>query len=61
MKGGKVELRLLTQGPADLELWDVGHEAQLFCRVFSAKLAVTTAVLKQGRAAGAQNRRRIVT
>jgi len=39
--GGKVLLRLSTQGPADLELWDVGHEAQLFQRVFGAKLAVT--------------------
>jgi exopolyphosphatase/guanosine-5'-triphosphate,3'-diphosphate pyrophosphatase len=39
--GGKVVLRLSTQGPADLELWDVGHEAQLFHRVFAAKLAVT--------------------
>jgi exopolyphosphatase/guanosine-5'-triphosphate,3'-diphosphate pyrophosphatase len=61
MHGGKVELRLFTQGPADLELWDVGHEAQLFYRVFSAKLAVTTAASKHGRAAGSQNRRRIVT
>jgi exopolyphosphatase/guanosine-5'-triphosphate,3'-diphosphate pyrophosphatase len=60
MKGGRVELRLSTQGLADLELWDVGHEAQLFYRVFSAKLAVTTAGSKHGRA-GSRNRRRIVT
>jgi exopolyphosphatase/guanosine-5'-triphosphate,3'-diphosphate pyrophosphatase len=38
---GKVVLRLSTRGPADLELWDVGHEAQLFHRVFAARLAVT--------------------
>jgi exopolyphosphatase/guanosine-5'-triphosphate,3'-diphosphate pyrophosphatase len=53
MHGGKVALRLFTQGPADLEVWDVEHEAQLFHRVFSAKLAVTTAVSRHARAAGA--------
>jgi exopolyphosphatase/guanosine-5'-triphosphate,3'-diphosphate pyrophosphatase len=40
--GGKVTLRLLAQGPADLELWDVEREAKLFQRVFVAKLVVTT-------------------
>ena len=57
--GGKVTLRLSTQGPADLELWDVGHEAQLFRRVFAAKLVVTTGASRHAR--GAQHRRRIVT
>jgi len=38
---GKVVLRLSTRGPADLELWDVGHEAQLFHKVFATRLAVT--------------------
>jgi exopolyphosphatase/guanosine-5'-triphosphate,3'-diphosphate pyrophosphatase len=61
ISGAKVTLRLLTQGPADLELWDVGHEAQLFHKVFSATLAVTTAATKQGKGADRQNRRRIVT
>jgi len=59
MVGGKVTLRLFTQGPADLELWDVGHEARLFQRVFAAKLIVTTAALRHAK--GAPNRRRIVT
>jgi exopolyphosphatase/guanosine-5'-triphosphate,3'-diphosphate pyrophosphatase len=57
--GGKVTLRLLTQGPADLELWDVGHEAQLFQRVFAAKLVVTTAASRH--AAEPQHRHKIVT
>jgi exopolyphosphatase/guanosine-5'-triphosphate,3'-diphosphate pyrophosphatase len=61
MNGGKVMLRLFTQGPADLELWDVGHEAQLFHRVFAVKLAVSTAVSRHRRDASSRNRRRIVT
>ena len=58
---GKVVLHLVTQGPADLELWDVGHEAQLFRRVFGARLTVTTASSRHGRGTGPQNRRRIGT
>ena len=61
MHAGKITLRLSTQGPADLELWDVGHEAQLFHRVFAAKLAVSVASSRRVRAAGPKNRRRIVT
>jgi exopolyphosphatase/guanosine-5'-triphosphate,3'-diphosphate pyrophosphatase len=57
--GGKVTLRLSTQGPADLELWDVGHEAQLFQRVFAAKLVVTTAASRHAK--GVRRRRGIVT
>jgi exopolyphosphatase / guanosine-5'-triphosphate,3'-diphosphate pyrophosphatase len=57
--GGKVMLRLSTQGPADLELWDVGHEAQLFHRVFAAKLVVTTAASRRSRRASPANRRRV--
>jgi exopolyphosphatase/guanosine-5'-triphosphate,3'-diphosphate pyrophosphatase len=57
--GGKITLRLSTQGPADLELWDVGHEAQLFQRVFAAKLVVTTGASRHAR--GTQHRRKIVT
>ena len=61
ISSGKVMLRLFTQGPADLELWDVGHEAQLFHKVFSATLTVTTAAARQRKGAGTQKRRRIVT
>jgi exopolyphosphatase/guanosine-5'-triphosphate,3'-diphosphate pyrophosphatase len=57
--GGKVVLRLFTQGPADLEVWDVEREAQLFHKVFAARLAVTTAATRSRR--GKQNRRKIVT
>jgi exopolyphosphatase/guanosine-5'-triphosphate,3'-diphosphate pyrophosphatase len=39
---GRVMLHLATRGPADLELWDVAHETQLFRRVFSASLVVST-------------------
>jgi exopolyphosphatase/guanosine-5'-triphosphate,3'-diphosphate pyrophosphatase len=49
VSAGKVVMRLSTQGPADLEVWDVGHEAQLFHRVFAAKLAVTTAAARRPR------------
>jgi exopolyphosphatase/guanosine-5'-triphosphate,3'-diphosphate pyrophosphatase len=59
--GGKVVLRLFTQGPADLEVWDVGHESQLFQRVFSARLGVTATGSRQARGRGAQKRRRNVT
>ena len=58
---GKVVLRLQTQGPADLELWDVGREAQLFHKVFSSRLAVTAVAKRKLKAAGTSNRRRIVT
>ncbi len=59
---GRAMLRLQTQGPADLELWDVGHEAQLFHRVFSARLVVATANSKHHvKGSSPKNRRRIVT
>ena len=61
MADGKVVLRLHTQGPADLELWDVGHEAQLFHRVFGARLAVVTAVSRHPKGASSKKRRKIVT
>jgi exopolyphosphatase/guanosine-5'-triphosphate,3'-diphosphate pyrophosphatase len=38
---GKVILHLTTCGPADLELWDIGHEAQLFRKVFGVSLTTT--------------------
>lgn len=41
--GSSVALHLATTGPADLELWDVASEAQLFRRVFGAKLVVHAA------------------
>jgi exopolyphosphatase/guanosine-5'-triphosphate,3'-diphosphate pyrophosphatase len=59
--GGKVALRLFTQGPADLEVWDVEREAQLFHKVFAAKLVVTTVVSRHGKVASPQKRRRTVT
>lgn len=40
--GGRIALQLVARGPADLELWDVAHEAQLFRKVFGAKLAFAT-------------------
>jgi len=58
---GKVVLHLLTNGTADLELWDVGHEAVLFRKVFGASLTVTTASSRHGRGAGRKNRRTNVT
>jgi exopolyphosphatase/guanosine-5'-triphosphate,3'-diphosphate pyrophosphatase len=62
ISGGRAVLRLQTQGPADLELWDVGHEAQLFHKVFGARLVVAAASSKHhSRGSGAKNRRRIVT
>jgi exopolyphosphatase/guanosine-5'-triphosphate,3'-diphosphate pyrophosphatase len=45
---GRVVLRLTTRGPADLELWDVEHEAQLFRRVFGARLVIGTVAARQG-------------
>ena len=60
-ESGKVMLHLFTQGQADLELWDVGHEAGLFHKVFAARLVVTTAATRQAKGSGSKNRRRIVT
>jgi len=59
--GGKVTLHLSASGPADLELWDVASEAQLFRKVFGVKLAVTTAGASKGRRRATTNRRKIVT
>jgi exopolyphosphatase/guanosine-5'-triphosphate,3'-diphosphate pyrophosphatase len=39
-----VTLRLQTRAPADLELWDVAHEAALFRQVFGRKLRVQVGV-----------------
>jgi len=38
---GRVVLHLVARGPADLELWDVTHEFQLFRKVFGARLVVS--------------------
>jgi exopolyphosphatase/guanosine-5'-triphosphate,3'-diphosphate pyrophosphatase len=38
--GGDVVVRLKAGAPADLELWDVAHEATLFSRVFGKRLRV---------------------
>jgi exopolyphosphatase/guanosine-5'-triphosphate,3'-diphosphate pyrophosphatase len=35
-----VSVRLFTKAPADLELWDVAHEAPLFRQVFGRRLVV---------------------
>jgi exopolyphosphatase/guanosine-5'-triphosphate,3'-diphosphate pyrophosphatase len=40
MRDGAVTLRLRTRGPADLELWDVQHEARFFREVFRRRLEV---------------------
>jgi exopolyphosphatase/guanosine-5'-triphosphate,3'-diphosphate pyrophosphatase len=42
--GGRVSVYLTTKGTAELELWDVNHEAQLFRQVFHAPLVVTASV-----------------
>ena len=42
VKDGRAVVRLGTNGPADLELWDIAHECPLFRRVFGARLTVTT-------------------
>lgn len=48
---GKVTFHLATCGLADLELWDVAHEAQLFRKVFGVRIATVTASARQKRAA----------
>jgi exopolyphosphatase/guanosine-5'-triphosphate,3'-diphosphate pyrophosphatase len=45
---GQVALQLATHGLADLELWDVAHETQLFRRVFAARLTVVTTTARRG-------------
>jgi hypothetical protein len=55
--GGRVAMHLITTGPADLELWDVAHEGQLFRRVFGAKLAILTASGRQGKPVTRKRRR----
>jgi exopolyphosphatase/guanosine-5'-triphosphate,3'-diphosphate pyrophosphatase len=47
--GGRVVLRLATRGPADLELWDVAHETQLFRRVFGASLVIAATAVRSRR------------
>ncbi len=46
-RNASVALHLTTTGPADLELWDVASEAQVFRKVFRARL--TTHVTSQKR------------
>ncbi len=62
---GQVRIRITTRGPADLELWDVGHEAKLFRRVFGANLEVLVSSsrrdMKPGRAQKTRKRNKIVT
>jgi len=57
----KVLIHLSNHGPADLELWDVAHEAQLFRKVFGTSLAVTTVASRRERVPIRKNRNRIVT
>ena len=45
---GRVALHLRTSGPADLEVWDVAHETQLFRRVFGVRLVITTPTARRG-------------
>jgi exopolyphosphatase / guanosine-5'-triphosphate,3'-diphosphate pyrophosphatase len=46
--GKIVVIRLTADGPADLELWDVAHEDQLFRRVFGAKLLIRASTARHG-------------
>jgi len=46
---GRAMLNLGTRGPADLELWDVAHETQLFRRVFGVRLVLTTTSVRHRR------------
>jgi len=55
--GGRVAIHLSTIGPADLELWDVAHEGQLFRRVFGARLSVLTTSGRQDRTVKRRRRR----
>lgn len=59
--GGRVSITLATHGPADLELWDVGHEAQLFQKVFHVSLAVTAPASHPKGSKGVTNRFKLVT
>ena len=45
---GQVVFHLTTRGPADLELWDVAHEFQLFRRVFGARLVIAPVARRVG-------------
>jgi exopolyphosphatase/guanosine-5'-triphosphate,3'-diphosphate pyrophosphatase len=45
---GRVVLHLATRGPADLELWDIAHETQLFRKVFGSRLVVTSSAARGG-------------
>jgi exopolyphosphatase/guanosine-5'-triphosphate,3'-diphosphate pyrophosphatase len=53
--GKTVVLHLANDGAADLELWDVAHESQLFRRVFGARLMIRASAMR--RTAGGGNRR----
>jgi exopolyphosphatase / guanosine-5'-triphosphate,3'-diphosphate pyrophosphatase len=57
----KVILHVTTCGPADLEIWDIGHEAQLFRRVFGASLLVAIAPARPGTHVLSRKIRRTVT
>jgi exopolyphosphatase/guanosine-5'-triphosphate,3'-diphosphate pyrophosphatase len=46
---GRVTLHITTAGVADLELWDVAHEFQLFRKVFGARLAVSAGTARPSR------------
>ena len=46
---GRVVLHVATSGPADLELWDVAHETQLFRRVFGVRLVIATVAARPAR------------
>ncbi len=59
--GPGVALHLTTEGPADLELWDVAHESQLFRKVFGSKLVIrAVAARRRLGARSARNRNRKV-
>jgi exopolyphosphatase/guanosine-5'-triphosphate,3'-diphosphate pyrophosphatase len=41
---GAIELRIAARSPVDLELWDLGEEADLFRRIFGRRLVAEAQV-----------------
>jgi exopolyphosphatase / guanosine-5'-triphosphate,3'-diphosphate pyrophosphatase len=58
---GAVALHVTTVGAADLELWDVANEANLFRKVFATKLDIHASSARRGVRDYGRKRRRIVT
>lgn len=58
---GQVTLHLAATGPADLELWDVANEAQLFRKVFGRRLLIRATTVRRRPPARVTKRRKIVS